>query len=61
MQTAPIVPIILELVWHTNATDFTNETNGSPVESVYCPNYTTQFPHKLHPNYRRGKIGFSKL
>lgn len=62
MKTVPIVPIIPDLVWHTDVTDFTNVTNGSPVESVYCPNYTTtQFLHKLHPNYRRGKMGFSKL
>lgn len=62
MKKVPIVPIIPELVWHTDVTDFTNVTNGSPVESVYCPNYTTtQFLYKLHPNYHRGKMGFSKL
>lgn len=61
-EKVPIVPIIPELVWHTDVTDFTNVTTGSPVESVYCPNYTTtQFLYKLHPNYHRGKMGFSKL
>lgn len=62
MKKVPIVPIIPELVWHTNVIDITNVTNGSSVESVYCPNYTTtQFLHKLHPKYHRGKKGFSKL
>lgn len=61
-EKVPIVPIIPELVWHTNVIDITNVTNGSSVESVYCPNYTTtQFLHKLHPKYHRGKKGFSKL
>lgn len=47
---------------YKNVIDITNVTNGSSVESVYCPNYTTtQFLHKLHPKNHRGKIGFSKL